>query len=72
MLLNILALEPHGEGLDWLWPPGDKGDGVPGAEEVCAQRSGSTELHVSAKVGHHHMKQHSAVSYLPLVEYNYT
>lgn len=39
--------ESHSEGPDWLRASGRQGNGVLGTEEVCAQRSGSTQLHVS-------------------------
>lgn len=42
-----VCLEPNCEGFDWLRASGCKRDGVFGPEEVCAQRSCSTQLHVS-------------------------
>ena len=39
--------ESNSEGPDRLRPPGCQGDGVFGSEEVCTQRPGSTQLHVS-------------------------
>lgn len=41
------CLEPHRERFDRLRAAGCQGDGVFGSEEVCAQRSRSTQLHVS-------------------------
>lgn len=42
-----LALEPYCEGSDRLRAAGCHGNGVFGPEEICAQRSCSTQLHVS-------------------------
>lgn len=42
-----IALEPHCEGPDWLRAAGCHGDGVFGPEEICPQRPGGTQLHVS-------------------------
>lgn len=42
-----MCSEPHRKGSDWLRAAGYQGDGVFGSEEVCAQRSRSTQLHVS-------------------------
>lgn len=42
-----LALEPNCEGSDRLRAAGCHGNGVFGPEEICAQRSCSTQLHVS-------------------------
>lgn len=42
-----LALEPYCEGSDRLRASGCHGNGVFGPEEICAQRSCSTQLHVS-------------------------
>lgn len=42
-----IGSEPHCEGSDWLRAAGCHGNGVFGPEEICAQRSCSTQLHVS-------------------------
>lgn len=42
-----IGLEPYREGSDWLRAAGCHGNGVFGPEEICAQRSCSTQLHVS-------------------------
>ncbi len=42
-----ICLEPYRKGSDWLRAAGCQGDGVFSPEKVCAQRSRSTQLHVS-------------------------
>lgn len=47
VVCSWISLEPHCKGSDWLWAASCQGDGVFGPEEVCAQRSRCTQLHVS-------------------------
>lgn len=59
-----ICLEPHCERFDRLRAAGCQGDGVFGSEEVCAQRSRSTQLHVS----HRDVQSRQQISFMLQIE----